>query len=288
MLGSLLSVTLPDATQIEYVIDGENRRVGKKINGTLVQSFVYQDELTPVAELDASGNVVARFVYASKKNIPDYMVKGGTIYRILSDHLGSPRLVVDATTGTIVQRIDYDEFGAIILDTNPGFQPFGFAGGLYDQDTKLTRFGARDYDAETGRWTAKDTIRFAGGSTNLYGYVLNDPVNLLDPTGLQQWFANANSPSVFGRKGSWLEPNSPVSLFLERNVAHMYDTAVAHDEIVGTLTDLGVPDAVANYPTMVPTWLAVVLNNNLRADRPPGSPPTWGQFILLEVRFSFD
>ncbi|MGI0016041.1 MAG: RHS repeat-associated core domain-containing protein, partial [Nitrososphaera sp.] len=66
---------------------------------------------------------------------------------------------------------------------NPGFQPFGFAGGLYDRDTKLVRFGARDYDPETGRWTAKDPIRFEGGDANLYGYVLNDPVNLVDPKG---------------------------------------------------------------------------------------------------------
>ena len=45
------------------------------------------------------------------------------------------------------QRREYDEFGnALLSSTNVGFQPFGFAGGLYDQDTKLTRFGARDYD----------------------------------------------------------------------------------------------------------------------------------------------
>jgi RHS repeat-associated protein len=65
--------------------------------------------------------------------------------------------------------MDYDEFGNVINDTNPGFQPFGFAGGLYDQDTKLVRFGARDYDASVGRWTAKDPISFNGGDTNLYG-----------------------------------------------------------------------------------------------------------------------
>src|SRR5262249_47493035 len=80
---------------------------------------------------------------------------------------------------------DYDAFGQVLVDTNPGFQPFGFAGGLYDQDTKLTRFGARDYDPATGRWTAKDPILFGGGDTNLYGYVLNDPLNLIDLYGLQ-------------------------------------------------------------------------------------------------------
>jgi uncharacterized protein RhaS with RHS repeats len=46
------------------------------------------------------------------------------------------------------------------------------------------RFGARDYDPEIGRWLSKDPILFAGGDTNLYGYVLNDPVNSIDPEGL--------------------------------------------------------------------------------------------------------
>jgi RHS repeat-associated protein len=107
-------------------------------------------------------------------------------YRIISDHLGSPRSVVNATTSQIIQQVDYDEFGIVLSDTNPGFQPFGFAGGLYDPLTGLVRFGARDYDAEIGRWTAKDPILFSGGDPNLYGYVLSDPVNLLDPSGLQE------------------------------------------------------------------------------------------------------
>jgi RHS repeat-associated protein len=113
------------------------------------------------------------------------VVKGGTTYRIVSDHLGSPRLVVDTATGAIAQRMDYDAWGNVLADSNPGFQPFGFAGGLYDRDTKLTRFGARDYDPEVGRWTVKDPIRFGGGDTNLYGYVVGDPANLFDPLGLE-------------------------------------------------------------------------------------------------------
>ena len=62
--------------------------------------------------------------------------------------------------------------------------PFGFAGGLYDSDTGLIRFGARDYDPDIGRWTAKDPIFFDGGDVDLYGYVFNDPVNNIDPSGL--------------------------------------------------------------------------------------------------------
>jgi len=80
--------------------------------------------------------------------------------------------------------MDYDVWGRVTSDSNPGFQPFGFAGGLYDPHTGLVRFGARDYDPETGRWTSKDPILFEGGDSNLYGYVLGDPVNALDKTGL--------------------------------------------------------------------------------------------------------
>ena len=85
--------------------------------------------------------------------------------------------------GSIAQRIDYDTWGNVTNDTNPGFQPFGFAGGLYDRNANLVRFGARDYDPQTGRWSAKDSIRFLGGQTNLYGYVLNDPINFYDLSG---------------------------------------------------------------------------------------------------------
>ena len=76
-------------------------------------------------------------------------------------------------------------------DTSPGFQPFGFQGGLYDPDTGLVEFGCRWYDAETGRWISKDPILLEGG-WNVYAFCDNDPVNRTDPTGLCEWLAYAN------------------------------------------------------------------------------------------------
>lgn len=46
------------------------------------------------------------------------MLRNGVTYRIVSDHLGSPRLVADAQSGEIVQRMDYDEFGNVTLNSN--------------------------------------------------------------------------------------------------------------------------------------------------------------------------
>ena len=192
-LGNLTSTALPGGPSIGYQIDGRNRRVGKKVDSTATQGFLYQSDLRPAAELDGGNNVVSRFVYGTKVNVPEYLVKGGTTYRLVTDHLGSPRLVVDVATGSVAQRMDYDEFGRVLSDTNPGFQPFGFAGGLYDKDTKLVRFGTRDYDAVSGRWTRKDSAQRASELPNRYAYVANDPINLVDYNGFwgerpwQQW-----------------------------------------------------------------------------------------------------
>jgi RHS repeat-associated protein len=184
-LGNLTAVRLPDGTLIEYVIDPQNRRVGKKVDGVLVQGFLWQGQLAPVAELDSTGAVVSRFVYATRVNVPDHIVKDAQTYRLVLDHLGSVRLVVNTSNDSVVQRLDYDEFGVVTLNTNPGFQPFGFAGGLYDEQTGLVRFGARDYDAEVGRWTAKDPMVFDGADPNLYTYTGNRPLDFTDPAGTE-------------------------------------------------------------------------------------------------------
>ncbi len=215
--GNLTHVTLPSNDTIDYLVDGKNRRVGKKKNGTLIKAWVYRDQLHPEAELDGSFNVQKQFVYASGKNTPDYLVESGVEYRILSDQLGSPRLVVNAASGAVTQRMRHDEFGNVLEDTNQGYTPFGFAGGLYDPDTGLVRFGARDYDPVVGRWIGKDPILFNGGQANLYVYVGNDPVNRTDPNGLESvgdWLIDNVIAPV---QDSWDAASSAQKLFGQPN-----------------------------------------------------------------------
>jgi RHS repeat-associated protein len=180
--GNLVKVILPSHDSIEYLIDGQNRRVGRKFNGSTTHRWLYQNQLSPVAEVDSVGNVLSRFVYGSRVNVPDYMIRGSSVYRFIVDHLGSVRLVVDTATGTVVQWANYDGWGAVLSDSAPTFQPFGYAGGLSDQQTGLIRFGSRDYSPGLGRWTVKDPVLFEGGP-NLYIYVENDPINYADPSG---------------------------------------------------------------------------------------------------------
>ncbi len=182
--GQLRQVDLPSGVRLSYAIDPSGRRIGRSVDGVFERGWIYGDSLHPIAEFDASGQIQSIFVFGSSSRSPDYMERAGRRYRFLLDHVGSVRLVVDIETGDVVQRLAYDPWGRVVEDSNPGFQPFGFAGGLYDPGTGLVRFGARDYDATVGRWTAKDPIGFAAGDTNLYAYAFNDPVNLADTNGL--------------------------------------------------------------------------------------------------------
>lgn len=215
--GQLLSVEFPAASEggvrrVEYILDALGRRAGRRVvrvvagveaKPVLTKQWLWDGALRIVGEIDVPTGVKTTFVYAGSPNLPAYAVRSdGKSYRILGDHLGSLRLVVDSATGQQVQRMDYDEFGIVTKDERAAAWidlPFGFAGGLYDRDTStpingvaqgLVRFGARAYDAVTGRWISKDPIRFAGGDTNLYAYVGNDPVNRIDPTGLS-WAGDA-------------------------------------------------------------------------------------------------
>lgn len=74
-----------------------------------------------IGELDAGDNLLKTFIYASKSHVPDYLVDNNNVkFKIITDQLGSVRLVVKARTGEIVQKM-----------------PFGFAGGIYDDRLQI-------------------------------------------------------------------------------------------------------------------------------------------------------
>jgi RHS repeat-associated protein len=180
--GHLSEVELPSGTRIGYDLDAYGRRITKRRNGTVENRFLYRNALQPAAEVDAAGNVLTRYVYARGELGPDLLERGGASYALLKDERGSIRYVVDVFSGVVAQALEYDPYGKVLQDSNPGFQPFGFAGGLYDPDTGLSHFGARDYDPSTGAFTRKDPSGFAAGE-NRYAYAAADPVNFIDPDG---------------------------------------------------------------------------------------------------------
>jgi RHS repeat-associated protein len=128
-------------------------------------------------ERDANNNVLRRF-YPQGEQI------SGTSYYYTRDHLGSVRELVDSANA-IRAQYDYDAWGNRTKLNGDLDSEFGYTGHYFHQQSGLNLALFRAYDSMTGRWLSRDPIGERGGP-NLYGYVGNDPLNLIDPLGLWQ------------------------------------------------------------------------------------------------------
>jgi RHS repeat-associated protein len=193
-VGRLTGVDRPGSPAVGYLIDALGRRVATtSAGGALSGTVAYLDQVRPVASFTAAGAVDAVYVYDGDLqptaindgggSLPAYLTRGGTAYLEIPDVTGGPALVIDSGTGAIADDVDRTALGTLRSETHPGFQIFGYGGGIADPATSLVRIGARDYDTATGRWTAPDPLGIGGGSANLYTFVSGDPVNRTDPRG---------------------------------------------------------------------------------------------------------
>jgi RHS repeat-associated protein len=110
------------------------------------------------------------------------LTTNGVSKYFLQDHLGSTIGLAKAN-GTLNNSASYDSFGNL-----SGTMPirYHFTGREYDADIGLHYYRARWYDSKLGRFISEDPIGFAGGDVNLYGYVGNNPIQKIDPLGLQE------------------------------------------------------------------------------------------------------
>jgi RHS repeat-associated protein len=142
----------------------------KKENWKLKQETVWLDDI-PIAVL--------------KQPVATEPVQ---VYFIHTDHLNTPRLIVDKNNTPVWRWNNSEAFGANLVDKDPDgdgtkFQyNLRFAGQYFDNETRLHYNYFRNYDPETGRYISSDPIGLAGG-LNTYGYVLNNPLGYIDPTG---------------------------------------------------------------------------------------------------------
>jgi len=167
---------------VTYTYDGDGKRV-KKSNGKL---YWYGTSSDSLVETDLAGNNATDFVFFSGKRIAR-RDPAGTISYFFSDHLGSSRVVTNAT-GTIVEDSDFYPFGGERVVVDALNNQYKFTGKERDTESNLDFFGARYYSPGLGRFTSADDP-FADQkeeepqSWNLYTYVQNNPLVHVDPTG---------------------------------------------------------------------------------------------------------
>jgi RHS repeat-associated protein len=197
----------PDGTR-EYGYDGFGNLIWVKRNGQLIYearydalgrrvayrtganewSWVYllYDGDALVAELDAYGQVRVEYVWGLLG--PVARIEGGQVQLYVCDALGHVRALIDAQTGQITDRYDYDAWGNLVYRAGITQQPFTWNGAYgyeWIPETGLYHVGARAYDPRTARWLQRDPIDAASGDPNLYRYCGNDPLNTGDSIGCQ-------------------------------------------------------------------------------------------------------
>jgi RHS repeat-associated protein len=135
----------------------------------------------------------------------------------LHDGLGSVRQLVD-TTGQIETNYAYDPFGVPLVGGDV-YNPYQFTGEAWDAEVELLYLRARYYQPEVGRFITKDP--WAGdvwrpSTLDPYPYVTNDPINLVDPRGLQDegesWWRNTFLDPGYWRSQRHLQPQALASL----------------------------------------------------------------------------
>lgn len=139
----------------------------------------------------------------------------GALYNIQSDHLGTPRVVVDQNN-KVVWRNEGEPFsnGLPEQDVDADGKPFvlnlRFPGQYYDSETGRNQNFFRDYDPGTGRYTQSDPIGLRGG-VNTFAYVEGQPTKFADPKGLVRWSGESYSVAAIpgvGGAGYWFDLKS--------------------------------------------------------------------------------
>jgi RHS repeat-associated protein len=184
----LIQLVTPNSQLITYYYDPFGRRLWKDVKGNRTY-YLYADEGL-IGEYDTSGNESKTYGYAPNSTWttnPLFQKIGTNYYWYQNDHLGTPQKIID-TSGRTVWSATYTAFGEAVVDPSSIIiNNLRFAGQYYDAETGKHYNWNRYYDPKTGTYISEDPIGFEGGDVNLMAYVLNNPINYIDPLGLFTW-----------------------------------------------------------------------------------------------------
>jgi RHS repeat-associated protein len=164
-----------------FKYDPFGRRIQK--SGPLGTTNYLYDGADLVEEVDGGGAVPARYTRSQNIDEPLAEIRSGTTSYYQADGLGSVTSLT-SSSATIAATYAYDAFGNLLSSTGSITNPFRYTGRESDSDTGFYDYRARYYDSVIGRFVSEDPVTFVAG-VNFYVYAVNDPQNLVDPTGFK-------------------------------------------------------------------------------------------------------
>ena len=120
----------------------------------------------------------------------------------LQDHLGNNRMVVN-TNGEVEQVNHYYAFGGLMGESTDGdTQTYKYNGKELDRINGLDwyDYGARNYDAALGRWHVVDPLAEKYYNVSPYAYCGNNPVNRIDPNGMEMDWVQSDTQMKYDRR----------------------------------------------------------------------------------------
>lgn len=178
---------------MNYAYNGLGQQA-RRYNETSIRHALYDEAGSWLGEYDNAGAALQQVVWMD--DLPVGVIQGsGTtqkLYYIESDHLGTPRIVVDPTRNKAVWtwNIKSEVFGNTPPNEDPDLDgtrfvfDMRFPGQRFDSASGLVYNYFRDYDPTTGRYIQSDPVGLLGGLST-YAYVVGNPLGMIDPLGLR-------------------------------------------------------------------------------------------------------
>ncbi len=169
----------------QFTYNALGQRVNSTVNGVFTAFLNDPNEAgTPTAEYNAAGQLLTHF--NEGVGIASQTTAAGASYFYDLAPTGSIAGMTDAS-GAYVNRYSYLPFGQLLSSSGSVANPFQFAGNqLVQTDAPdLVGMGVREYSASAGRFNSTDPLQIVGGNWNLYTYAYNQPLQLVDPSGLK-------------------------------------------------------------------------------------------------------